>query len=122
MQRAFTNLLCDDPDATARFYQDLLGLSRTGDFGWFILLGHDALPEFELGILDQNHATVPPELKRGIGGALLTFVVPDVEAVHAKAQALGAAIIAPPTNTSYGQRRMLLSDPAGTVVDVSALI
>ena len=119
MTRAFTNILCTDVAATARFYEALLGLTRTGDFGWFILLGMEATPGFELGLLDATHDTVP----QGAGqpsGVILTFVVPDVHTAHQKAQALNADILAPPTPLPYGQTRLLLRDPNGTLIDISS--
>jgi catechol 2,3-dioxygenase-like lactoylglutathione lyase family enzyme len=122
MNRAFTNILCGNVAQTAQFYQDLLGMTRAGDFGWFILLTHDGLPGFELGVLDRTHDTLPPGVAGQPGGAMLTFVVDDVEQVHQQAKALRAEVLEPPSDMPYGQRRMLLRDPAGTLMDVSALI
>jgi uncharacterized glyoxalase superfamily protein PhnB len=41
------------------------------------------------------------------------IVVPDVEAVHARAVAAGATIIRPLQKTDYGSREFALSDPEG---------
>lgn len=120
MNRAFTNILTDDVEQTCRFYEALLGLERRGDFGWFILLGHDAMPGFELGILDKGHDTVPMAAAGARGGTILTFVVDDIETAFKQAQAIAATILQPPTPLPYGQTRLLLSDPAGTMVDISA--
>jgi uncharacterized glyoxalase superfamily protein PhnB len=48
----------------------------------------------------------------------VTFVVPDVDAVFAKAKALGLAIVQEPRNEFYGQRRFLTVDPNGCLIDV----
>ena len=122
MNRAFTSILCSNVDATAQFYQSLLGMTRAGDFGWFIVLSHDALPGFELGILARNHETIPPEVATRSGGVILTFVVDDVEAVHQKAKAVQAEVVQGPTDLPYGQRRLMLRDPAGTAIDISSPI
>lgn len=122
MNRAFTSILCDNVDKTAQFYQDLLGMKRVGDFGWFILLAHDNLPGFELGVLQNDHETIPSGVATPPAGAILTFVVNDVEATHRQAIAKGAEIIQAPTDLPYGQRRLMLRDPAGTAVDISAPI
>jgi predicted enzyme related to lactoylglutathione lyase len=121
MNRAFTNILCENPEATAAFYQSLLGLTRLGDFGWFILLGSPDMPQFELGILDFRHETVPAGLIPGGASAMLTFVVDDLQGVVERAAAIGAVVVQEPTDMPYGQTRLLLRDPAGTLVDVSAL-
>lgn len=120
MNRAFTNILCNDVKGTARFYQQLLGMRASADFGWFVILAHDEMPGFELGVLDNNHATIPSGLSLSPGGSILTFVVNNVEDVHAQALSMQAEIIQEPTDLPYGQRRLLLRDPAGSVVDISS--
>jgi len=120
MQRAFANVLTDDFVGTVQFYEELLELKVTHNFGWFAVLGHPAMPKWEFGVLDKTHDTAPRS--EASGGVILTFVVDDVEAVFDKAEALGVPIIAPPTDMPYGQRRLLIRDPAGTLLDISALI
>jgi uncharacterized glyoxalase superfamily protein PhnB len=53
-------------------------------------------------------------------GGMLTLVVDDVDAVHARAQEAGIEIVEPPTDLFYGQRRMLVTDPNGLLVDISS--
>ena len=120
MNRAFTNILCNDVALTADFYKNLFGMKREGDFGWFIVLSHDDMPGFELGVLAQGHETLPAEISGRPAGAILTFVVDDVEAMYRRATAMKAEIIQEPTDLPYGQRRLMLRDPAGTAVDISS--
>jgi len=122
MNRAFTNILCSNVEETAQFYQDLLGLKRSGDFGWFVILSHDDMPGFELGVLQRDHETIPDGISSRPGGTILTFVVTDLEEIHARAAVMQALILQEPTDLPYGQRRMMLRDPAGTAVDVSSPI
>jgi len=75
-----------------------------------------------MGVLDENHETVPKDLAVAPAGYILTFVVNDLDVVHARAISMQAEIIQRPTDLPYGQRRLLLRDPAGSVVDVSAPI
>jgi predicted enzyme related to lactoylglutathione lyase len=120
MNRCFTNLLVDAPDAVARFYEALLGMTRHFDSEWFVLLTHPAIDGLEVGLLDRANPIVPDGDRAAPAGVIVTFVVDDVAAVHAAAQRIGAPIVEPPTDMPYGQRRLLLRDPAGTLVDVSA--
>ena len=123
MNRAFTNVLSQDVEKTALFYEELLGMTRSGDFGWFILLGHENMPGFEFGILDEKHETIPAGIgMRPAGGSIITFVVEDLEPVYEKARAMKADIVQEPTDLPYGQRRLMLRDPAGTIIDVSSPI
>ena len=120
MKRAFTSILVADPERSARFYEQLLGMNRHGDFGWFVILTHEEMPGLEFGLLDRDHETVPEALAKAAGGALLTFVVNDVLDSHARAQGMKAHIIEAPIDMPYGQRRMLVRDPDGFVLDISS--
>lgn len=122
MKRAFMNILSDDVEGTAQFYQDLLGMKRTGNFGWFIVLSHDDMLGFEMGVLKNDHQTVPSGISSTTGGSILTFVVNDLEEVHAKAISMKAEIIQEPTDLPYGQRRLMLRDPVGSAIDISSPI
>lgn len=122
MKRAFSNILAGDVSTTASFYEDLLGMKRTGDFGWFVVLSHDDMPGFELGVLDRNHETIPDGVNANPSGIVLTFVVASVDDVHSRATIMNAEVVEGPTDLPYGQRRLMLRDPAGTAVDVSSPI
>jgi uncharacterized glyoxalase superfamily protein PhnB len=50
----------------------------------------------------------------------LTFVVDDVAQTHSIAQAGGYSVTQKPEATFYGQNRMVLIAPEGTVCDVSS--
>ena len=51
---------------------------------------------------------------------ILTFLVEDCDAVYETAKAMKANIVEVPREMAYGQRRMILRDPAGTFVDISS--
>jgi predicted enzyme related to lactoylglutathione lyase len=122
MQRCFTNILCADVDRTASFYEELLGLHRHYDSDWFVILSHHDVPALEFGLLQRDHAIVPEAVRSPPAGVMITFVVAHCDAVYDAARALGADVLERPTDMAYGQRRMLLRDPEGTVLDVSAPI
>ena len=120
MQRCFTNILSMDVKGTAKFYEQLLGMKRHFDSDWFIILTHDNIKGLELGILQQGHELAPNVAKTAPSGVMITFVVDDCDTVYKKAQALNAKIIEAPRDMPYGQRRMLLEDYDGTLIDISA--
>ena len=122
MKRCFTNILSDDVEKTAQFYESLLGMKRDFNSDWFVTLVHDEAKGFELGILKKTHDTVPANIRKKPAGIILTFVVSDCETVFERATQQGMHIIEPPTDMPYGQRRVLLRDPDGTVVDISSLM
>ncbi|MEN0088358.1 MAG: VOC family protein [Pseudomonadota bacterium] len=120
MQRCFTSLLVEDPDASAFFYERLLGMTRHFEDSWFIILTHPDMNGFELGLFAKDHAAVPAIARGRPTGAIVTFVVDDCDAIHDIALRMGATINEPPRDMPYGQRRMIVLDPDGAALDVSS--
>ena len=120
--RFITNICSQDLAASRDFYQALLGLTVTFDSNWYVQLTDPDHSPLELGIIQQDHELIPAEFHAAPQGCYLTFVVDDVEAVYARAQALGLTVTQPPTDEFYGQRRLLLTDPDGLLVDISSPI
>lgn len=120
MQRCFTNILSGDVEQTAVFYEGVLDMRRHFNSDWFVILTHPDIDGLELGVLQRDHDVVPQPIRTVPSGIILTFVVADCDAVYDKARAFNAEVLEAPTDMFYGQRRMLLRDPDGTVVDVSA--
>lgn len=120
MKRCFSNILSKNVSATATFYEDLLGMKRHFDSDWFVILTHHDIEGLELGILQRDHEFVPEAIRAHPAGVMITFVVDDCDAIHERAQKHDALVVETPKDMPYGQRRMLLKDPDGTVVDISA--
>ena len=120
MQRSFFSVLSDDLGAARDWYVGLFGYRVDFDSDWFVQLQDPDRPGLELGIIARDHEIVPDRLRSAPVGGLLTLVVDDVDALHRSAEALGVEVLEPPRDLFYGQRRMLLADPDGMVVDVSS--
>ncbi len=119
--RGFPNVLTADIPATKSWYLALLDWVVEFDSDWFVHLKAADAPGVELGIIDRNHEVVAPAISLATGDRLmLTLVVDDVDVTHARAIELGCEIVQPPTDLFYGQRRMLVRDPNGTLVDLSS--
>ncbi len=122
IDRAFTNVLVADVHTSAQFYETLLGMRRHFDSEWFVLLAHPDFPGFEFGVLDRNHETVPKSHNQTPQGLILTFVVGSVDEAYATALEMKATVVEPPRDMPYGQKRLLLQDPDGALIDLSAPI
>jgi catechol 2,3-dioxygenase-like lactoylglutathione lyase family enzyme len=120
--RLMTNICSHNLAASRDFYRDLLGLQVTYDSDWFIQLRIPDNDHLELGILQQGHPLMPTEFQAAPQGCYLTFVVDEVDAVYARAQAMNVSILQAPKDEFYGQRRLLLTDPNGLLIDVSSPI
>lgn len=118
--RLFPNIISTDLARARDWYVSLLGFEPAFDSGWFVHLQAPGEESVTLGILAAGHEIVSEAMAERPTGGVITIVVDDVDAVHAAAQAADATIVEAPRNLFYGQRRLLLADPDGQVVDVSS--
>lgn len=116
--RILSNICSDRLSESRDFYVALLGFEVSYDSDWYVQLRCPTNHGLELGIIDRTHALVPTGFQNAPTGVYVTFVVPDVDAVFSRAKALGLAIVQEPRNEFYGQRRFLVVDPNGCLVDV----
>ncbi len=119
IKRLLTNICAKDLEESKKFYTSLFSFNVDYDSDWFVHLISEGR-ELELGIILEQHEIVPAEAQGSVSGVYLTFVVEEVDALYQKAKELGCNIQQPPEITFYGQKRMLLVAPEGTVCDVSS--
>jgi len=119
IKRFMTNVCSQDLAKSRDFYTALFAFNVDYDSDWFVHLISDGR-ELEVGIILETHEVVPTRAKGNISGAYLTFVVEDVDAFYNKAKNLNISVLQPPEMTPYGQKRLLLQAPEGTVCDVSS--
>jgi uncharacterized glyoxalase superfamily protein PhnB len=65
---------------------------------------------------------VPNDAQTNPEGFYITFVVDKADDIYEVAKAEGFEVLDEPSDTFYGQRRLLLKDPNGVIVDVSSPI
>lgn len=119
--RMMTNICSDKLSESKDFYTKLFDFRVDYDSDWFVhLISKDK--QLELGIVERTNELVPEEFQTHPQGFYITFVVQSADEVYETAKKEGLEIIANPTDTIYGQRRLLLKDPNGTLVDVSSPI
>jgi catechol 2,3-dioxygenase-like lactoylglutathione lyase family enzyme len=119
INRILTNLCSQNLDESTEFYTSLFEFKVDYDSDWFVHLISEGR-ELEIGIIQSNHDLVPEEFRGKPSGMYITFVVDDAMAIYEKAKDLGIDIVKEPELTFYGQKRVLLKDPAGVLVDVSS--
>lgn len=121
INRIITNICSDDLIKSRDFYIKLFNFNIAFESDWFINLISDD-KNIELGIVDRKNDIVPKDFQNNPQGFYITFVVDDADALFKIAQAEKFEIINEPTDTFYGQRRLLLKDPNGALVDISSPI
>jgi hypothetical protein len=113
-----TNLLTDDLDATRRLFEELLGFQVEFEADWFVSM--KAPNGGQLGVMARTSEFIPKAYQKSPQGVMITAVVNDVERLFAAAKEMKLNILEIPRDLPYGQRRMLLLDASGALVDVSS--
>ena len=97
-------------EESGKFYTEFLGFQVAMDMGWIVTLASPENPTAQITLLRGPAAAAPhPDL---------SIEVADVDAVHAKATALGLPIVYPLTDEPWGVRRFFVTDPNGVVINV----
>ena len=116
-----TNICSDKLPECRDFYTKLFDFRIDYDSEWFVhLISEDK--QLELGIIDRTSDIVPKNYQNLPQGSYITFVVESADDVFQIAKREKFEIVEEPGNTFYGQRRLLLKDPNGMLVDVSSPI
>ena len=121
INRIMTNICSDNLEESKEFYTRLFDFNVDYNSDWFIhLISKDK--NLELGIIARTNEIVPKDYQLPPQGFYITFVVENADEVHSIAKSCNFGIVSEPEDTFYGQRRLLLKDPSGTLVDVSSPI
>ncbi|WP_291784227.1 VOC family protein [Cecembia sp.] len=116
-----TNICSDKLPESRDYYTKLFDFNVDYDSDWFVhLISKDK--QLELGIISRTSEIIPDEIKGIPQGFYVTFVVENADDIFEIAKNEGFDIIREPSDTFYGQRRLLLKDPNGVTVDVSSPI
>ncbi|TBR44219.1 hypothetical protein CBF23_002520 [Marinomonas agarivorans] len=116
--RILTNICTTELQTSKAFYIRLLDLKVKYESDWYIQLCCPDNAEMEYGLIQQNHDLIPPIYQTMPTGMYVTFVVDNLDAYYEKALAMEAKILQPPRNEFYGQRRFLVQDPNGCLLDI----
>lgn len=115
----------DDPEASLRFYRDLLGLTLLNDVGYegmrwltFGAEGQDVnvvlTPPVPEGTDADRQAFAELLAKGVLGGLLLT--TDDLDATFDSLVAAGVDVVSEPTDQPWGVRDCAVRDPAGNLL------
>ena len=109
-------LMSRDVPAAADFYREALGFETTFAMDWYVSL---RLGDFELALLDHEHATVPPDYRALPQGVLVNIEVDDVDQVHRQVRrTAGLEPVLSLRDEDFGQRHFIVAGPDGVLLDV----
>ena len=110
VRRVVPNLFEDDPAAAREFYTGLFDFDIAMDMGWIATLAPPEHRGAQISIFERD-----AEPGRD---PFMSIEVDDVDAVHARALALGHDVIYELRDEDWGVRRFMVRDPGGRVVNV----
>lgn len=110
IRRIVPDFQSDDPQGSAAFYVDVLGLELGMDLGWIATYVSGANETAQVTLM-RAEATAPVVPDASVQ-------VDDVAAVHARAVEGGFEIVHPLTDEPWGVRRFFVREPNGKVVNV----
>jgi len=116
-----TNICSDKLPESKSFYTTLFKFKVDFDSDWFVHLISEET-NLELGIIDRTNEIVPLAARNNAQGLYITFVVDSADKVFEIALEANYTIVEEPKDTFYGQRRFIVKDPNGVLVDVSSPI
>jgi len=99
-------------DESRAFYREFLGMEVARDMSWILTFVSPDNPTAQISVVQTEEGAARPT------GVSLTVEVADVDAAHARAEALGIQIVYPLTDEPWGVRRFHAVDPNGVVVNV----
>ena len=122
INRLIPNICSDLLTESKQFYTELLGFALAHESDWYVQVTSPQDPHLELGFIKRDHELVPEPYRQLPQGMYLTIVLDDVDAIHTQAKSMGLEVLQPPQDEFYGQRRMLITDPNGLLLDISTPI
>ena len=111
-------LMVEDVAATAAFYIDHFRFRALFASDWYAHLQSSEDKRVNLGLVQGDHETIPPQGRGRTTGLLINFEVRDVDAAYDRAVAEGLPILHSLRNEAFGQRHFITSDPNGVLIDV----
>lgn len=115
LERPITFLYAEEPEACWRFYEEVLELPLVQDQGMVRI--YDVAGGGWLGICRARgpRLSADPRIE---GGAMVTFVTPEVEAWHQFLTAKGLDVPPPAFSEAHGITHFFFRDPAGYTLEV----
>jgi uncharacterized glyoxalase superfamily protein PhnB len=122
MRSLFPDICSHDVAAARDFYREVFGFEVTFEIAWYVQMRSPSDPNLQIAFVARDHDSVPASHRRDPQGVLVTIEVDDVDAVHARAVALGVPVVYALRSEVWGQRHFMAEDPHGLLVDVVQLI
>ncbi|MBD2796819.1 hypothetical protein ID856_09770 [Xenorhabdus sp. 18] len=112
------NILTDDLISTRDLFVNLLDFDIEYESDWFISMTSEK--HGQVAAFLKTSEFIPELYQKPCQGLIITCIVEDVAPYFSKAKELDLNIIEQPRDLPYGQRRFLIKDSSGALLDISA--
>jgi uncharacterized glyoxalase superfamily protein PhnB len=113
-----TNILTDNLISTRDLFVNFLNFNIEYESNWFISMSSEK--HGQVSAFLRTSEFIPDVYQKSCQGLIITCIVEDVDSYYLKAQKIGLNIVEPPRDLPYGQRRLLIKDESGALLDISA--
>ncbi|WP_434526529.1 VOC family protein [Photorhabdus asymbiotica] len=113
-----TNILTDNLMSTRDLFVNLLNFNIEYESNWFVSMSSEK--HGQVSAFLRTSEFIPDIYQKSCQGLIITCIVENVESYYLKAQKFGFNIVEPPRDLPYGQRRLLIKDESGALLDISA--
>ena len=110
IKRVVPDIMSQRMDETRKFYTEFLGFDVAMDMGWVLTFASPRNRTAQITLVQGSEKAMPQPN--------MSIEVADVDAVHAKAVALGLPIVYPGTDEPWGVRRFFVADPNGVIINI----
>lgn len=111
-------IVCDDVEALVGFYSSLIGTSVALNEYYVEVPAGPASVGFSKRRFTEYGPSADGRSASRRAEVILDFEVPDVDAEFQRLSPLGLDWVLPPTTQPWGNRSMVLRDPAGVLINV----
>lgn len=120
VMRIVPNVVSDEFSTSSDFYGSMFDMTVSVELdGWYLQLMAESDPRLNVGFLTPNHRLVGDGAAPATPSSVVVTVhVDDVDEAYARAQSLDAEIVVAIRNEDYGQRRFVVVDPNGVLLNV----
>ena len=112
------SLFTEDLTSTRDLFVDLLDFEVEFESDWFISMARGEGDR--IAAMSRTSEFIPAPYQQNAQGIMVSIIVDDADRYFEKALTLNLTIIEEPRDLPYGQRRFLVLDASGALVDVSA--
>jgi len=111
-------LLSGNVSRAAEFYITHFRFQPLYQADWYVHLQSLDDPTVNLGLVAQDHETIPRIGRGRTGGILLNFEVENPDSHYTRLQAEGIPIALGLRDEAFGQRHFIVEGPDGVLIDV----